>query len=142
MDPNFPPLRDESFLRIDQPLRLLRNRVVLRKLYRDASATLWTPPERLPMAGIVLAVGPPEMNEKTGFVWPNYVRVGQRIIVSPHEGVEITWYGEPALIVREDEVLAVFEDGPVTEWCRKMAEQDDDLAGEKRSASSVGGSSA
>ena len=112
MDPNFPPLRDQSFLQIDRPLRLLRNRVLLKKVYRDQSTTLWTPTERLPMAGVVLAVGPGEINEKTGFVWPNYVAVGQRIIVSPHEGVEITWYGEPALIVREDEVLAVFDEPP------------------------------
>ena len=117
MDPNFPPLRDPSYIRIDRPVRLCRNRVVLKKIHVEHSETLWTPPEKLPMTGEVLAVGPGEKSERTGFCWPNYVRVGQRIIVSPHDGVEVIWHGEPALIVREDEVLAVFDEEPVAEIC-------------------------
>ena len=126
MDPNFPPLRDPSYIHIDYPVRLCRNRVVLKKIHVERSATLWTPREQLPMTGIVLAVGPGEKSERTGFCWPNYVHVGQRIIVSPHDGVEVIWHGEPALIVREDEVLAVFDEPgkvcpaeeplPLSEW--------------------------
>ena len=110
MDPNFPPLRDQSFIRIDRPIRLPRNRVVIRKLPQERSKTLWTPPEKLPMMGRVLAVGPGEQNERTGHVWPNYVWVGQRVLVSPHDGVEVVWHGEPALIVLEEEVLGVFDE--------------------------------
>ena len=105
------PLRDEtaSGSNLDETFVPIRNRVVMKVELQKQSATLWTPDEKLPIHGKVMAVGAGERSEKTGHIWPNYVKVGGRIAVSPFMGVHVLWKGEPALIVCEDEVLVILD---------------------------------
>ena len=103
------PLRDEtaSDRNLDETFRPIRNRVVIRVELQKQSATLWTPDEKLPIIGEVMAVGKGERSEETGHEWTNYVKIGDRIAVSPFMGVHVLWKGAPSLIVCEDEVLAI-----------------------------------
>ena len=95
-------LRQGSSIRLNQTLRLIRNRVMAVQVQRMLSKTLWTPPEDRPILADVVAVTPPRGSE-------SQVLPGDLVIIPPHIGVEIVIEGKPALICQYDEVLAVVE---------------------------------
>lgn len=61
-----------------------------------------------PQEGRVVAAGKGKLLED-GSVRPLDVKVKDRILFSKYAGTEITIEGEEYLIIREDEILAVFE---------------------------------
>ena len=107
-------LRQESLIELSpekdgRQLRLPCNRVIAVCVNQQASF-LWTPPEENPILGDVVIVGEPRL--MGGNEIPQEVLPGDRIVIPPHIGVKILWEGQPALIMREDEVLAVVEETP------------------------------
>ena len=60
-----------------------------------------------PQTGIVLAVGEGKI-DKDGKLLPMPVKEGDRVIYSKYGGTEITAEGEEVLILRADDVLAVY----------------------------------
>jgi len=63
-----------------------------------------------PQQGKVIAVGKGKV-EKDGKVTPLDVKEGDTVLFGKYSGQEIKLDGEDYLIMREDEVLAVIEDG-------------------------------
>ena len=63
-----------------------------------------------PQQGKVIAAGTGKVNDD-GKRLPLDVKAGDRILFGKYSGQEIKLDGEEFLIVREDEVLAVIEDG-------------------------------
>lgn len=64
-----------------------------------------------PQQGTVVAVGSGRVNDE-GTLIPLDVKAGNTVLFGKYAGTEIKLEGEEYLIVREDEVLAVFEDEP------------------------------
>jgi chaperonin GroES len=60
-----------------------------------------------PQQGEVLAVGPGRLNDD-GKRIPLEVKTGDRILMGKYAGTEVKLDGEECLILREDDVLAVF----------------------------------
>jgi len=63
-----------------------------------------------PAEGEVVAVGSGRVNDK-GKLTPLDVKAGDRILFSKYGGTEVKVGGEEYLIMREEDVLAVFEEG-------------------------------
>ena len=99
-------LRQESSIDAAGPLILMRKRVLAVVVQRELSKILWTPPEKRPILGDVVSVGGPRITRK-GVEIPIKVKVGDRIVIPPEMGVKIVWKGQPAIILNEDEILAV-----------------------------------
>jgi len=64
-----------------------------------------------PQQGTVVAVGAGRTTKKGGERIPLDVKAGDHILFGKYSGQEIKLDGEEFLIMREDEVLAVIEDG-------------------------------
>ena len=61
-----------------------------------------------PQTGVVLAVGEGKVNNE-GKHLPMPVQVGDRVLYGKYGGTEITVDGEDVLILRADDIYAVFE---------------------------------
>jgi len=61
-----------------------------------------------PQKGTVLAIGPGDRNEK-GERIPMDVKVGDKVLYAKYSGTEIKYDGKKLLILRESDVLAIFE---------------------------------
>ncbi len=61
-----------------------------------------------PQSGVVLAVGDGK-TDKDGNLVPVPVKVGDKVIYGKYGGTEITVDGEDVLILRADDLYAVFE---------------------------------
>ena len=61
-----------------------------------------------PQSGIVLAVGDGKL-DKDGNLVPVPVKVGDKVIYGKYGGTEITVDGEEVMILRADDLYAVFE---------------------------------
>ncbi|MEZ4332685.1 MAG: co-chaperone GroES [Myxococcota bacterium] len=61
-----------------------------------------------PQEGKVVAVGPGKTLENGKVAEPN-VKKGDRVLFSKYAGTEITLEGEEHIIIREDDVLAIYE---------------------------------
>ena len=96
-------LRQESSIDIDQPLKLLPNRVLAVLVDQPLSATLWTPPEDRSVFARAIAVTPPRGTESK-------IYNGGRIVIPAHIGVKFRYYGMPAVICQYGEVLACIEE--------------------------------
>ena len=66
-----------------------------------------------PQQGKVLSVGKGKMKDN-GSVTPLDVKAGDRVLFGKYAGQEITLDGTEYFIMREDEVLAVIEEGKTT----------------------------
>ena len=87
----------------------LADRVVVRSL-EDVEQTrggLFIPDtaKEKPQQGEILAVGPGRFDEGTRV--PMDVKVGDKVLYGKYSGTEVTIDGEPLLILRESDVLAV-----------------------------------
>jgi chaperonin GroES len=95
-------------------IRPLHDRVVVKRLESDEEKTsggLFIPDsaKEKPQKGEVVAAGAGKKNED-GKVMPLDVQIGDTILFGKYSGNEIKVDGEECLIMREDEILAVFED--------------------------------
>jgi chaperonin GroES len=97
-------------------VRPLRDRILVKRLeegeQRVGGIIIPDTAKEKPQQGKVVAVGTGRVND-AGKVFPLDVKAGDRILFGKYAGTEIKLDGEEYLIVREDEVLAVFEEkGP------------------------------
>ncbi len=105
-------------------LMLPRDRVVVKMETPRFSEILVTPTEPHSRIGTVVKLGKRPLTSK-GVELEHVIQEGDRVAVSPHNGVSVLWQGCPALILREMEVLAVIERSEVetTRWCDNCQEQ-------------------
>jgi chaperonin GroES len=94
-------------------VRPLRDRILVKRLeegeQRVGGIIIPDTAKEKPQQGKVVAVGTGRVND-AGKVFPLDVKAGDRILFGKYAGSEIKLDGEEYLIVREDEVLAVFEE--------------------------------
>ena len=95
-------------------IRPLHDRVVVKRLESDEEKTtggLFIPDsaKEKPQKGEIVAAGAGKKNED-GKLMPLDVKVGDTVLFGKYSGNEIKVDGEECLIMREDEILAVFED--------------------------------
>jgi chaperonin GroES len=108
-------------------VRPLRDRILVKRLeegeQRVGGIIIPDTAKEKPQQGKVVAVGSGRVND-AGKVFPLDVRAGDRILFGKYAGTEIKLDGEEYLIVREDEVLAVFEEkGREKEKAREKARE-------------------
>ena len=60
--------------------------------------------------GEVLAVGPGSRNMNTGFPMPMDVKVGDRVIYTKYQGVEVNHNGEELFVIMERDIIAIVEE--------------------------------
>jgi len=63
-----------------------------------------------PQEGEVIAVGPGKLLD-SGKLAPMDIKVGERVIYSKYGGTEIKLHGEEIVVLRQDDVLGIVEDG-------------------------------
>ncbi|MDH3660575.1 MAG: co-chaperone GroES [Alphaproteobacteria bacterium] len=92
--------------------RPLHDRVVIRRFEdeRETSGGIIIPDTAMekPMQGEVLAVGPGARNDK-GDITPLDVEAGNRILFGKWSGTEVKIDGEELLIMKESDIMAVFD---------------------------------
>ena len=59
--------------------------------------------------GEVLAVGPGSRNMNTGHPMPMDVKVGDRVIYTKYQGVEVNHNGEELFVIMERDIIAIVE---------------------------------
>ncbi len=93
-------------------LKPLGDRVIIRQDEAESTTAsglyLAHDSKEKPQSGTVLAVGEGKM-DKDGNLVPVPVKVGDKIIYGKYGGTEITVDDEEVLIVRADDIYAVFE---------------------------------
>ncbi len=93
-------------------LKPLGDRVILRQDEAETTTAsglyLATDSKEKPQTGTVLAVGEGK-HDKDGNLVPVPVKVGDRVIYGTYGGTEVTIDGEDVLILRADDLYAVFE---------------------------------
>ena len=62
-------------------------------------------------AGVVLAVGPGRIAEKTGMLIEPRVKVGDHVAFQKYSGTEIEHDGTTVLLMAESTVVGIFEEG-------------------------------
>jgi chaperonin GroES len=60
--------------------------------------------------GEVLAVGPGSRNMNTGEPMPMDVKVGDRVIYTKYQGVEVNHNGEELFVIMERDIIAIVEE--------------------------------
>ena len=60
--------------------------------------------------GEVLAVGPGSRNMNTGKPMPMDVKVGDRVIYTKYQGVEVNHNGEELFVIMERDIIAIVEE--------------------------------
>ena len=60
--------------------------------------------------GEVLAVGPGSRNMSTGEPMPMDVKVGDRVIYTKYQGVEVNHNGEELFVIMERDIIAIVEE--------------------------------
>lgn len=92
-------------------LQPLGDRVIVKQDEAETTTAsglfLATEAKEKPQTGIVLAVGPGKL-DKEGNHLPMPVKVGDRVIYGKYGGTDITVDGEEVLILRADDMYAVF----------------------------------
>ena len=93
-------------------LKPLGDRVILRQDEAETTTAsglyLATDSKEKPQTGTVLAVGEGK-HDKDGNLVPVPVKVGDRVIYGKYGGTEVTIDGEDVLILRAEDLYAVFE---------------------------------
>ena len=94
---NLKPLGDRVIIKQDEAEETTAGGLILAQTAQEK-----------PQTGIVLAVGEGRL-DKDGKLIPVPVKVGDRVIYGKYGGTEISVGGEDVLIVRADDLYAVFE---------------------------------
>ncbi|MCU0573786.1 MAG: co-chaperone GroES [Syntrophobacteraceae bacterium] len=93
-------------------IRPLHDRVIVKRLEEEekTSGGIIIPDtaKEKPQQGKVIAVGKGRILEK-GEVVPLVVKDGDRVLFSKYAGTEVKVDGEELLIMREDDILGIFE---------------------------------
>lgn len=93
-------------------LRPLHDRVVVQRIEEEdkTAGGIFIPDtaKEKPQQGKIIAVGRGKMLEN-GSLCPPLVKVGDRVLFGKYAGSEIKIGGEEHLIMREDDILAIFE---------------------------------
>ncbi len=96
-------------------VRPLRDRILVKRIeeteQRVGGIIIPDTAKEKPQQGKVVAVASGRVNDE-GKVIPLDVKAGDTVLFGKYAGTEIKLDGEEYLIVREDEVLAVFEGAP------------------------------
>ena len=95
----FSPLHDRILVRRVEEASTTRGGIIIPDSAKDK-----------PQEGEVISTGKGRTNDE-GKTFPLAVKEGDRILFGKYSGQEIKLDGEEFLIMREDEVLAVIEDG-------------------------------
>jgi chaperonin GroES len=97
---------------MDMKIIPLRDRILVLRIEEDKKTKkgilIPDTAKEKPQEGKVIAVGSGKLNEK-GERIPPEVKKGDRIIFSKYSGNEIKIDGVEHLIMREDDILAIFE---------------------------------
>ena len=93
-------LRQESQIVIRRQFKLIRNRVLATLVEQPSLSPIWMPPEERQIFGEVVWSTPP-----IGIL--SQISPGDCIIIPPHLGIKVEYYGHPAIICQYQEVLAV-----------------------------------
>ncbi len=92
-------------------LKPLGDRVIIRQdeaeTVRESGFILAGEAKEKPQTGVVLAVGEGKL-DKDGNMVPVPVKVGDKVIYGKYGGTEVTVEGEDVLILRADDIFAVF----------------------------------
>jgi chaperonin GroES len=92
--------------------RPLHDRVVIRRLEDESTTSggiiIPDTAKEKPMQGEVLAVGPGARNDQ-GTITPLDVAAGDRILFGKWSGTEVKIDGDELLIMKESDIMAVFE---------------------------------
>jgi chaperonin GroES len=93
-------------------IRPLHDRVVVKRIeaQEQKHGSLFIPDsaKEKPQEGEVVAIGNGKRDDK-GEIHPLDVKVGDRILFGKYSGSDIKMDGQEYLIMREDEILGVFE---------------------------------
>ena len=93
-------------------IRPLHDRVVVKRIeqseQKQGSLNIPDSAKEKPQEGEVVAVGNGKRDDK-GAVHPLDVKAGDRILFGKYSGSDIKMDGEEYLIMREDEILGIFE---------------------------------
>ena len=97
-------------------IRPLHDRVIVKRLDEEKKTAggivIPDTAAEKPSMGEVVAVGPGKTDDN-GKLIPMGVKIGDKILFGKYSGQEIKLDGEEYLIMREDEVLGVIENGAV-----------------------------
>jgi chaperonin GroES len=89
----------------------LADRVVIRAIEESEQrrGSLFVPDtaKEKPQQGEIIAAGPGKFDEKGGTRIPMDVKVGDKVLYGKYSGTEVTIDGQPYLILRESDVLAI-----------------------------------
>ncbi len=93
-------------------IRPLHDRVVIKRMEeeRTSAGGIVIPDSATekPIRGEVVAVGKGKINEN-GDVRPLDVQVGNQVLFGKYSGTEIKIDGEELLVMREDDIMGIFE---------------------------------
>lgn len=95
-------------------IRPLYDRILAQRLDEQdrTSAGLFIPDsaKEKPLEAVVIAVGSGKLLAN-GTIQPIAVKAGDKILIAKYSGAEVKLVGKDHIIVREDDVLGVLEDG-------------------------------
>ena len=93
-------------------IRPLQDRILVKRVDEESKTSggiiIPDTAKEKPQEGKVVAVGPGKTLENGNISEPN-VKKGDRILFSKYAGTEITVEGTEHIIIREDDVLAIYE---------------------------------
>lgn len=93
-------------------IRPLQDRILVKRVDEESKTSggiiIPDTAKEKPQEGKVVAVGPGKVLESGKVSEPN-VKKGDRILFSKYAGTEITVEGAEHIIIREDDVLAIYE---------------------------------
>lgn len=87
--------------------RVIIERVEAKENYGNSSIVIPDMAKEKPQEGVIVAVGDGKVFEN-GTVVPLKVCVGDRIMFGKYSGADITVEGQTYLILREEEIIAVY----------------------------------
>ncbi len=93
-------------------IRPLQDRILVKRVDEEETTSggiiIPDSAKEKPQEGQVVAVGPGKLLD-SGDVSPLAVKAGDRILFSKYAGTDVNVDGEDHIIIREDDVLAVYE---------------------------------
>ena len=98
-------------------IRPLHDRLLARRLAKEdkTSGGLFIPDnaKEKPLEAVVIAVGSGKLLAN-GTLQPSAVKAGDKVLIAKYSGSDVKLVGKDHIIVREDDVLAVLEEGADT----------------------------
>jgi|SRR5882672_4292578 len=96
-------------------IRPLHDRILAKRLDEEAktSGGLFIPDnaKEKPLEAVVISVGTGKLLD-SGAIQPIAVKPGDKILIAKYAGSDVKVVGKDLIILREDDVLAVLEEGP------------------------------